>query len=192
MRPLYTWEYTRVGYQSVQTTYTCSYSSEPLYTNIRRLINYSTMLNIVCFSPSKLLFGFALIQNDSKGVSNWKIIFGPLHTNKIGRLFNSIYHSIPWSAIICTRDQVDKTRTNQSFFARTSLIRHIVLNKRNTKAINKWQGKEIKPHFSHILFLFIALKGQSGIYHRRKHENTSDIWTMLGIKNRTILVRWNG
>lgn len=75
-----------------------------------------------------------------------------------------------------------RRRTNQSFFARTSLIRHIVLNKRNTKAINKWQGKEIKPHFSHILFLFIALKGQSGIYHRRKHENTSDIWTTGSLK----------
>lgn len=92
-----------------------------IHTYIRRLIHYSTVLNIVCFSPSKLLFGFALIQNDSNGVSNWKIIFGPLHTNKIGRLFNSIYHSIPWSAIICTRDQVDKTE-NESVLLCTDFV----------------------------------------------------------------------
>lgn len=60
------------------------------------------------FFPSSSFRSFRENEKDNLGISNRKIIFGPLHTNKIGRLFNSIYHSIPWSAIICTRDRVDK------------------------------------------------------------------------------------
>lgn len=82
-------------------------SSSKRYNNIKHTFVGSFLIRYLFF-PSSSFRSFRENEKDNLGISNRKIIFGPLHTNKIGRLFNSIYHSIPWSAIICTRDRVDK------------------------------------------------------------------------------------
>lgn len=82
-------------------------SSSKRYNNIKHTFVGSFLIRYLFF-PSSSFRSFRENEKDNLGISNRKIIFGPLHTYKIGRLFNSIYHSIPWSAIICTRDRVDK------------------------------------------------------------------------------------
>lgn len=82
-------------------------SSSKRYNNIKHTFVGSFLIRYLFF-PSSSFRSFRENEKDNLGISNRKIIFGPLHTNKIGRLFNSIYHSIPRSAIICTRDRVDK------------------------------------------------------------------------------------
>lgn len=91
-----------------------SSASKGFHNSLSKRYNYIKHTICRVFSHSILIFpsssfrSFRENEKDNLGISNRKIIFGPLHTNKIGRLFNSIYHSIPWSAIICTRDRVDK------------------------------------------------------------------------------------